>query len=280
MHVVDDPELLAGGTRTESPWISIATPRRENVCRIERRCSTAASSIRTSPPVTAARPMNEATSMWSAPTRWAQPPSDSTPWMVSTFEPMPSIRAPMAVRSRHRSCTCGSQAAFAIVVLPARQHRRHDGVLGAGHGRLVEVQVGAAQPCRGAQAVAAVGLHVGAQAGERHQVGIDAAPADDVAARRRDVGGAEAGEQRAREQDRGADARAQLGIERGLRDVGSPHPQPVRPEPLGLGADVAQKLDHRLDVADAGHVVERDGVGREQAGRQDREGGVLVAGRA
>ncbi len=56
--------------------------------------------------------------MWSAPIRCAQPPSDSTPWMVSTFDPMPSMRAPIAVRRWHRSCTWGSQAAFAIVVLP------------------------------------------------------------------------------------------------------------------------------------------------------------------
>ena len=38
--------------------------------------------------------------------------------MCSTFEPMPSIFAPSATRKRQRSWTCGSQAAFEIIVFP------------------------------------------------------------------------------------------------------------------------------------------------------------------
>ena len=63
---------------------------------------------------------------------------------VSTFEPMPSIVAPIEHSRWHRSCTCGSQAAFRMIVVPAREHGRHDGVLGAGHRRLVQVDVGPA----------------------------------------------------------------------------------------------------------------------------------------
>ena len=88
------------------------------MCLIERRCSTAASSIRTSPPVTAARPMNDATSMWSAPTRCEAPCRLSTPCTVSTFEPMPSIVAPIEHSRLQRSWTCGSQAAFRMIVVP------------------------------------------------------------------------------------------------------------------------------------------------------------------
>ena len=75
------------------------------------------------------------------------------------------------------------------------------------------------------QPVLAVGGDLGAQAGEGHQVRVDAAAADHVAARRRDVGGAEAGQQRAGEQDRGPDARAQLGVQ---RVFGRPPPTPGR----------------------------------------------------
>ncbi len=37
---------------------------------------------------------------------------------IITFEPIPSTRAPILQSSRARSCTCGSQAAFPITVLP------------------------------------------------------------------------------------------------------------------------------------------------------------------
>ena len=62
--------------------------------------------------------MNEPTSMWSGPMlkgaafRWA-PPS-----MVTVFVPMPPISAPSAARKWHRSCTCGSHAAFRSTVGP------------------------------------------------------------------------------------------------------------------------------------------------------------------
>ena len=46
------------------------------------------------------------------------PPSLSRPWTVITFEPIPSIWAPILTSSRARSWTCGSQAALAIVVGP------------------------------------------------------------------------------------------------------------------------------------------------------------------
>ncbi len=38
--------------------------------------------------------------------------------MVSMFEPIPEMSAPIALRQWHRSCTCGSQAAFCITVVP------------------------------------------------------------------------------------------------------------------------------------------------------------------
>ena len=62
--------------------------------------------------------MNDATSMWSAPTRCEAPCRDSTPCTIRTFEPMPSIVAPIEHSRLHRSCTCGSQAAFRMIVVP------------------------------------------------------------------------------------------------------------------------------------------------------------------
>ena len=86
--------------------------------RIIRRSSALTSLIRTSPPVTPARAMNEPTSMWSGETVWSQPPSVSEPWTVMTFDPMPSMRAPIFVSIRARSWTCGSHATLPITVVP------------------------------------------------------------------------------------------------------------------------------------------------------------------
>ena len=68
--------------------------------------------------VTAARPMKLPTSMCSGAIVHSPPCSRSTPWMRRTFDSMPSIWAPSETRKRQRSCTCGSQAAFPIVVSP------------------------------------------------------------------------------------------------------------------------------------------------------------------
>ena len=62
--------------------------------------------------------MKLATSMWSAAIRCEAPPSLSRPCTVITFEPMPSISAPIFTSRRARSWTCGSEAALAIVVGP------------------------------------------------------------------------------------------------------------------------------------------------------------------
>ena len=193
---------------------------------------------------------------------------------------MPSTWAPIPVSRRHRSWTCGSQAAFTIGRLAGRQRGRHQRVLGAGHGRLVQVHLGAAQPAGGAQAVLAADVDLGAQRCQRHQMGVDAAAADHVAARRRDVGRAEAREQRAGEQDRRADPLAQLGIELGAGHVAGPHAHRVLAQPLDIDAERDDQLDHLLDVPDARDVLERHRVGGQQAGCEDGERGVLVAGRA
>src|SRR5918999_2244252 len=83
-----------------------------------RRSSGTQPAIRSSPPVTPASAMNEAISMWSGETWCSQPPSFASPWTCMTFEPIPSIAAPMRVSSRARSWTCGSEAALRMTVEP------------------------------------------------------------------------------------------------------------------------------------------------------------------
>ena len=75
-------------------------------------------SIVMSPSVTAAMPMKLPTSMCSGPIECVPPKSRSTPETCNTFDPIPSIFAPSETRNRHRSCTCGSEAAFEIIVRP------------------------------------------------------------------------------------------------------------------------------------------------------------------
>jgi len=44
---------------------------------------------------------------------------DSAPLIMRRFDPTPSISAPIWMSILQRSCTCGSQAAFIIIVVPS-----------------------------------------------------------------------------------------------------------------------------------------------------------------
>ena len=56
--------------------------------------------------------------MWSGPTSWVQPPSSRRPVTVRTFDPIPRMSAPILLSIRARSWTWGSQAALPITVVP------------------------------------------------------------------------------------------------------------------------------------------------------------------
>jgi hypothetical protein len=89
----------------------------------------------------------------------------------------------------------------------------------------------------------------------------------------------EAREERAREQERGADARRVLAVDVGLGvDAGGAEADLVLVPPLDRDADAAQHAQHRLDVPDARDVADDDLLGREDRGGQDRQGAVLVSG--
>src|SRR4051794_26549023 len=106
------------GTTTSAPSSCVRSPRRSKTRRIMRRSSGTVSLMRSSPPVTPASAMNEPISMWSGAMSCVHPCSSERPWTVRTFEPMPSMSAPILTSMRARSCTWGSQAALPITVAP------------------------------------------------------------------------------------------------------------------------------------------------------------------
>ena len=110
-------------------------------------------------------------------------------------------------------------------------------------------------------------------------MGVEATPPDHVAAgwRQRDL--AAAGQQRPGQQDRGADPRAQNRIEVGGANGFGMDRQRIARAPFGRRADRADQLHQRLGVANARHVLKRHRMLGQQRRGDDRQRGVLVAGR-
>jgi hypothetical protein len=162
---------------------------------------------------------------------------------------------------------------------PGRQRRSHQGVLGAHHRGLVhEDRAGAEAVGGSAELDPAVAVDAGAEILEGVEVGVEAPAADEIPARRRHPRLAEAGEQRAGEQERGADLLREILVDRDIGDRGGAeadavigHPGDLHPEPLEQG-----KL--RLGVANARHPVQEQLLLGQQTGGEDRQRRVLVAG--
>ena len=167
------------------------------------------------------------------------------------------------------------------------QHRRalggdggREGVLGAGDARLVEEDVGAAELLR-AEDERVVEREARAELLQREEVRVDAAPADDVAARRRQLDRAAAGEQRAGEQD---GARGSSGRAPGSSSVG---PQLLRVDRERVAAVHsalrADGLESSTSVSTSrmrGTFSRWTGSSVRSDGGDDGQGGVLVARRA
>ena len=121
---------------------------------------------------------------------------------------------------------------------------------------------------------------VGAERAEGVEVRVQPAAADHVAAGRRHQRRAEAGQQRAGDQERGADA---LGERRRSTSVAA-HVVGLQRDrvvvaPLDAHAEVGEQREHRLDVADARHVVQHDLlVGEQAAASSGRAAFLLPAG--
>ena len=160
---------------------------------------------------------------------------------------------------------------------PLRRHGGHQGVLGPRDARLVEEDVGADELLP-LEAVVAAHLEARAQLFECEEVRIHPAAADDVATGRRQRDLSEAREQRAGEQDRRADLRAEARVECLRARRAWIDPEVVGAGPFHRGTEVHQQFAHRLDVANAWHLVQLHQAIGEECGGEDREGGVLVTG--
>ncbi len=135
------------------------------------------------------------------------------------------------------------------------------------------------RPARGGEHDLASALGDRAHRAEGVEVRVQAPAADHVAAGRRHHGAAKAREQRAGEQERGADPLGELALDLDLVHAGGAQRHLVGPAPVDLNADRAEDLEHRLDVADAWHVAHDDLVLGQDGGGEDRQRAVLVPGR-
>ena len=79
------------------------------------------------------------------------------------------------------------------------------------------------------------------------------------------------------QQDRRANVAAQIGIELRRADIGRLKLEGVPIEFGDLYAQLGQQLQHGMHVANARDVVQDDGLIGEEGGRQQGQGGVLVA---
>jgi len=95
------------------------TPNLPNARAIRSKCCGTEFRTRTSPPVIAPSARKVTTSWWSVLMVSCAPPKRSTPSTVTWLVPIPSIRAPIATRAWHRSCTWGSLAALIRVEVPS-----------------------------------------------------------------------------------------------------------------------------------------------------------------
>ena len=210
--------------------------------------------------------MKLATSMWSAQMRCSAPPSRSRPWTVITFEPMPSIWAPILTNSRARSWTWGSQAAFPIVVGPGVSAAAMSAFsVAITEGSSMKIPHGR-RPAGPGDDDLALTLDPGAHVAEGVEVRIEAAAADEVASgggmrasKRANSGLASKNEARIR-----SASNPSSGAGRG--DRMGPEAKLVDRRPFGAHPDALEHRDLRLRVTDP-HVGQHHLLVGEQAAR-------------
>ena len=186
-------------TSMRSPSRLTSTP--TSLEDVEERAEVLAGAPRsvTSPPVTAAATTNVPASMRSAMTRCSAPRRRRRPSTSIVSGAVRSTSAPISWRKRDEVVDLRLLGGRPDGRVAVGQRRREDRVLGAHHGHVREVDVGAAQPAgRPGEVVAVAVLDVGAQGAHRVDVQVDRPPADAVAAGVADDDAAEARQQRAR----------------------------------------------------------------------------------
>ena len=219
--------------------------------------------------------------MWSGVTVCSQPPSSASPWTCITLEPMPSIAAPILSSMRARSCTCGSEAALRITVVPSIS-------AAAISAFSVPITDGSSmKKSHGLQAaVAAPGCRCRGRARRSRR----------ARGRRRGAGRAGGGRSRRRPAAASAPRRSapaagrRPGTRRGSRSASAgvdarscPRSSPrsatvFSPRRSTLHAEVGEQGEHGLDVPDARDVVQHDLLVGEEAAGEQRQRRVLVAG--
>ena len=230
--------------------------------------------------VTAARPMKLPTSMCSGAIAHSPPFSFSTPWIRRTFDSMPSIcgaeRDEEAAEILHVRLAGG----VADRRLARCEDGRHHRVLGRHHARLVEEDLGAAQAV-GRHLEAALDLDLARRAaasawmcGSSRRRPITSPPGGGTLARpsRASSGPASRNDARIR-----SARTASTSCDESPRGSTRTSFGPVH---SALAPVAHEQLEHRLDVADARDVRERDRLVGEQARGEDRQRAVLVPGSA
>ena len=151
----------------------------------------------------------------------------------------------------------------------------HDEVLGAAHGREVELDVRALQAIAVADDVAALQLEDRAHLLQALQMHVHGPGADGAAAGQGHAGAAQAGQERPQAQDRGAHGADQVVGGLGLEVAGLEIDLPFRV--FGRAAQKLQQLQGGADVAQVRHVGQAHLAVDEDGGQQDGQGGVLGA---
>ena len=192
---------------------------------------------------------------------------------------MPWMSAPIFTSIRARSCTCGSQAALPITVCPGVSAAAISAFsVAITEGSSMNTSVGRSPPVAVEQDVAPA-VHARAHRAEGVEMRVQAPAADHVAAGRGHHGALEARQQRRGEQEGGADLLGQLGLDLDAVHAGGAQRELVGPDPGDVHPELLEDRDHRLDVADAGHVAHEHLILGEDARGENRQRRVLVPGR-
>ena len=195
---------------------------------------------------------------------------------------MPSMRAPICISSRARSWTCGSEAALWITVEPGVSAAAISAFSVAMTDGSSMKKSQARRPVAARRAGRrALDAHLGAEGAEGVEVRVEAAAADHVAAGRRHVGAAEAGQQRpgAAGTRRGCARRSSASTVACGSTSSARERDHVLVAPLGLHAEVARAARPSPPRRGcAGRCAARPPRSVSSAGGERGQRGVLVAG--
>ena len=200
--------------------------------------------------------------------------------MTMRSVPAPLILAPMAIRKFARSTTSGSRAAFSITVSPSASAAAIIRFSVPVTVTVSSTRRAPLQPLGACADVAAFDVDVRAHGLQAGDVDIHRPRADRAAAGQRHVGAAEARQQRAQHQDRGAHGLDQLVGREILADRARIDLDAHALIDGHRHAHAPEQLDGGGDVLQVRHVADRDrSVGQQRAG-QDRQRRILGAGNA